>query len=387
MRPQFAAFLLGLAVAASAAAPSLAFEDDAAFPYKAYVTTNDVHVRSGPGANYYATDVLKEGQPVEVYRQEPGGWCAIRPPEGSFSWISVHFVKPTHDHLGVVTEEGAAARIGSKFRDIRDVSYVHLHKGEVVEILEAPHGAGGGGANNWYKITPPAGEFRWAPSKFLDRDDPRTSAKRRHRGPAAEESLSSRSGRPPEFSPEEFKEELERIDLDLSMMIAEPMSSWRFGTLEERSHRMVDRAQTAIERGRARILADKIARFDDLKQRQDALDALRDRTDRNTRLYGASDRYAYRGMSRETRLEREGRYDAVGRLTEVKPAKPGAPRYALIDDNGAIRSYITSSPGIRLETYLGREIGVTGTRAYLIEQHAEHVLARQVTPIDGNMLR
>lgn len=179
MRPKFAAFLCCFAIAASAVAPSLA-GGEAAFPYKAYITSDDVHVRSGPGMNYYATDTLKQGQTVEVYRHEPGGWCAIRPPEGSFSWISTHFLKPTHDRLAVVTEEGAAARIGSKFRDTRDVFYVRLHKGEVVEVLEAPHGAGGGGANNWYKILPPAGEFRWVPSKFLDRDDPRVGVRHRN---------------------------------------------------------------------------------------------------------------------------------------------------------------------------------------------------------------
>ena len=389
MRPKFAAFLGCFALAASATAPSL-IAGETTFPYKAYITADDVHVRSGPGMNYYATDTLKQGQTVEVYRQEPGGWCAIRPPEGSFSWVSTHFLKPTHDHLAVVTEEGAAARIGSKFHDIRDVFYVRLHKGEVVEVLESPHGTGGGGANNWYKISPPAGEFRWVPSKFLDTDDPRVGVRRRNdrRAPPSDESLAVRSARPREFSPEEFKAELDRVDLELSTMIAEPMSVWTFETLQDRTNLLLDRAQTAVERGRVRLLADKIARFDDLKQRQDALDALRERTDRNARLYAdLRPRDSYDDRSRETRLEQEGRYDAVGRLTEVTPTKPGAPRYALVDDSGAIRSYITSSPGVRLQNYLGREIGVNGTRAYLVEQRAEHVLARQITPIDGTVLR
>ena len=171
-------------------------------------------------------------------------------------------------------------------------------------------------------------------------------------------------------------------------MIAEPMSVWTFGTLQERTDVLMSRAQTALERGRARLLSDKIARFDDLKQRQEALLALRERTDRNSQLYaGLRPRDGYDVGTREMRLEREGRYDAVGRLTEVTPTKPGAPRYALIDDSGKVRSYITSSPGVRLQNYVGREIGVNGTRAYLVEQRAEHVLARQITPIDGTVLR
>ena len=49
------------------------------FPYTAYVAVDDVYVRSGPGQNYYPTDKLKRGQEVEVYRHDPGGWCAVRP--------------------------------------------------------------------------------------------------------------------------------------------------------------------------------------------------------------------------------------------------------------------------------------------------------------------
>ena len=56
---------------------------DATFPYKATVASEDVYVRSGPGQNYYPTDKLKRGQEVEVYRHDPGGWCAIRPVEGA----------------------------------------------------------------------------------------------------------------------------------------------------------------------------------------------------------------------------------------------------------------------------------------------------------------
>ena len=47
---------------------------------------------------------------------------------------------------------------------------------------------------------------------------------------------------------------------------------------------LLDQAQTAVERGRARLLASRIARFDDIKQRQDAVLAMRDQTDRTSRL-------------------------------------------------------------------------------------------------------
>ena len=50
------------------------------FPYKAYINGDSVHVRSGPGQNYYTVLKMKRSEPVYVYRHDPGGWCAIRPP-------------------------------------------------------------------------------------------------------------------------------------------------------------------------------------------------------------------------------------------------------------------------------------------------------------------
>src|SRR3990170_388270 len=121
------------------------------FPYKTLVAADDVYVRSGPGQNYYPTDKLKRGQEVEVYRHDPGGWCAIRPVDGSFSWVSGRFLKPTDDNLAVVTEDGVSARVGSRFSDIREVVQVRLQKGEVIEILDPPPRGAGWGENTWFK--------------------------------------------------------------------------------------------------------------------------------------------------------------------------------------------------------------------------------------------
>ena len=106
------------------------------FPYKAYVTADDVYVRSGPGENYYPTDKLKAGTEVEVYRHDPGGWFAIRPPKDSFSWVSSRHLQLDGNNLATVTDERVAARVGSRMSDTRDVIQVRLHKGEVVEVLE-----------------------------------------------------------------------------------------------------------------------------------------------------------------------------------------------------------------------------------------------------------
>ena len=86
------------------------------------------------------------------------------------------------------------------------------------------------------------------------------------------------------LSAEEYQAELDRIELELSVMVIEEPTAWSFDSLRERTNVLLDQAQTAVERGRARLLANKIARFDDIKQRQDAVLAMRDETDRDSRL-------------------------------------------------------------------------------------------------------
>src|SRR6266478_506683 len=88
-------FLAAALCAWACAAPSRADE----FPYTACVNSAEVFLRSGPGKNYYPTDKLDKGTKVEVYRQDPGGWCAIRPPAHSFSWVSARQLDPVSGTL------------------------------------------------------------------------------------------------------------------------------------------------------------------------------------------------------------------------------------------------------------------------------------------------
>ena len=45
---------------------------DQTFPYKAYVTSSEVYVRSGPGKNYYPTSKLKTGDAGRDLSPRPG---------------------------------------------------------------------------------------------------------------------------------------------------------------------------------------------------------------------------------------------------------------------------------------------------------------------------
>ena len=135
------------------------------FPYTAYVVADNVYVRSGPGKSYYPTSKLKSGTAVEVYRHDPGGWYAVRPPEGSFEWVSGRYLSLQDDDIAEVVGDRVAARVGSQFSNIRDVIQVRLHKGELVEVLDSEKFGSGPGSGTWYKIASPSGAFRWIHGK------------------------------------------------------------------------------------------------------------------------------------------------------------------------------------------------------------------------------
>ncbi len=190
------------------------------------------------------------------------------------------------------------------------------------------------------------------------------------------------------MSAKEFQNELERIELELSVMVTEEPTAWSFDTLWNRTNTLLDESQTAVEHGLARQLANKIAKFEDIKRRQDEVLAMRDRTDRNQRLYARLSPRDDDHRRSAARLEIDGRYDGVGQLARVPEPKTGAPRYALIDRRGDVRCYVTPAPGVRLQNYVGQEVGITGARSgYMIDQHANHLIARHITPLDGTMVR
>lgn len=444
-------------------------DDETEFPYKAYINGDSVHVRSGPGQNYYTVLRMKRGEPVYVYRHDPGGWCAIRPPAECFSWISADFVEPGEGRAATVKGDQVVSRVGSEYSDIRDVIQVRLNAGEQVEVIEARRLGNGPAAQTWYKIVPPAGEFRWISAQYLDRTSPseqarkldpnnnlliaqqEREARREHNRP--EPRLTSfGSGSPPPPSDERdrrelpsksleddvdldrndgsihstasgitrrpkqpslveedafpvgnvirrrttggaaksprytdlgdkrVKAELEQLDLDLSAAIAQDPANWDLKQLTTRCDSLLAQSETALDRGRVRLVQRKIARFEEIKQRQEQLVTAKQANDvKNLELSRAT-----LGGLTTSNVER---YDGMGRLTEVSQSPGSVANFALVDGQGVIKQYVTPAPGVNLRQYVGREVGVQGTLGYMTDARTQHVTAKRVTVVEGRMLR
>jgi hypothetical protein len=391
MRPLVVALFGGLI--AGQMLPAIRVRGEDHVPFKAIVISDNTYARSGPGQDYYPTDPLRHGQEIEVYRQNPDGWCAIRPVDGSFTWVPGRYVRPTGNNLAVVTDEGVAARVGSRVNNSRDMIQVRLHQGEVVEILESPRSGDWDEGGGWYKIAPPSGEFRWVAAQDLVASPgnaiaDKTGSTDRGRELSPDEAVRARLTDARSYSPESFRAEIERSELDLSIIVAEDPAKWSFDALSPRTEVLFNAAQTPSERGRVRLLAERIAQFEEIQKKETEMLAQRERTERSGRLLA---RMYPGGESAEPsppRFDNDGRFDGTGILVQVAASKPGSPRYALANDNGVVLCYVTAAPGVNLYGYLGRRVGLVGNRGYMPERQATHIMAKHITPLEGrNMLR
>lgn len=131
------------------------------------VAVDSAVVRSAPSDSAYPAGSVAQNRYVEAYFRDANGWCAIRPPQGSFSWVNAKFVRRESDSVGrVVAANGKAvpARVGGATVEESAIVQVGLKNGRSVKILgetRLPDGS------TWLKIAPPAGEFRWLHTSAL----------------------------------------------------------------------------------------------------------------------------------------------------------------------------------------------------------------------------
>ena len=133
--------------------------------YTATVGVSQAPVRSAPFQDQYISAYLNAGDQVQVYRETKNGFLAIRPLNDSYSWVAAEYLElhADGDHASVRVAR-VPSWIGSY--DDRSVNYgytVLLNKGEVVTLLGRTQRmlSRANRSQTYYKIAPPAGEFRW----------------------------------------------------------------------------------------------------------------------------------------------------------------------------------------------------------------------------------
>ncbi|MDA7978201.1 MAG: hypothetical protein MPJ50_05455 [Pirellulales bacterium] len=375
--------------------------------YQAVVISQNAEVRSGPGREYYATQPIRHGARVQVFGEQ-SGWLAIRPPEGSFSWLRSEDIQretaaTQSDERGglakaYVRRSGVISQVGSQLTPDRDVWQVELKRDEEVYVLgHSPSDP------EWTKIAPPAGEFRWIRATDVRRAETEDSATS---GLSTKDDNRRSSFGHSQWSARTPAEEIEAINMELSDAVCHGAGSEDLAYLADRAADVLDQTQDARQTRLANRLAERIETFLDLARRQERLErrvlvASRQGTSTTQPLplAGTGER-GRTGKNNPATTSRpltgpatlvsgsvEPRYDAMGILTPVSSRNTSAAQYALLDEAGQLQSYLTAAPGLRLQAFEGRYVGVTGSRGFSPELNARHVTARQVHALDTPIRR
>lgn len=436
-------------------------------PLSVAVADPFAYLRAGPGDDYYPTERLDRGTKVEVWAIDQGGWCAIRPVEGSFSWVRASdideeiagshpdgVVRPgggPAPRIGVVVADGAVARVGSQLNDLRHVAQVRLEAGERVAVLGRVRIAEGRHAGLWLRVEPPAGEFRWIDLGALE-SSPRLRLAALQAGvgpveasvtpPRADASEAIEAFRsageaialavetstaipepqplgavpqarrilggwlplgtgtieaPPPVAvaapPTSMADELADIDLALSLAVAGPSDGWNLPQVRERLRLAAARTISKPDRIRADAIDARIARFEAIQSRQQAI-AAGPQPDRSLRLgsmwssLGGVGTRPIRPGVLPGGASADGKptwtpadvTETTGRLATVVSRRPDAPRWALVDGSNNVIVFVNPQPGVNLAPMVGQQVSVRGARGYMPEYKRSYLVATEARP-------
>lgn len=201
--------------------------------------------------------------------------------------------------------------------------------------------------------------------------------------------------------------EVQRSMLELSRVVSQPTETWDLGRLRARCMDWIEYSDSAIVRGEARLLLDRIDRFDDLriKSLQSAQKDSRTFGSRepmpsvgpnfNPRQPGtfhgqspvvqasgvmgtsiASPNYSQ--LPNYPQPSELGAGDASGWLVQVHATAPGQPDFALTDDAGNVITYVRSTASLNLRRYLQQPVMIQGVRGYIPNLAAKLIVAERV---------
>ncbi|MGI9427845.1 MAG: hypothetical protein ACR2NM_04260, partial [Bythopirellula sp.] len=204
---------------------------------------------------------------------------------------------------------------------------------------------------------------------------------------------------------------VEELELRLSQAVVSPPPQWELSPLEAAANSLLSETKTPSVRAQLREVLDRITRFQEVQDRYNTPappplashdpfeSAPAPPTDLSPALTGMSASVRERiredlrvGGKRVAGAKPPGtadglRYDATGLLKPVVSKRENAPQYALVDEKGKVVSFVTPTPDLNLKPYVGRRIGVNGTRGFMPEYRRAHVTAGRVTPIEQNIRR
>lgn len=158
---------------------------------------------------------------------------------------------------------------------------------------------------------------------------------------------------------------------ELSIIVSRPVEQWNLAPLRDSATQWIERGETPLIRGEARLLLDRIERFELLRQRTGSYitpSPLGPQLPMGPNPSYPVDRsQADRSPSMQSELS--------GWLVAVHTSLPGQPEFALTDDVGNVKAYVQPTTGLNLRRYTQQMVTVYGPQGYLPNLGAKQIVA------------
>jgi SH3-like domain-containing protein len=188
--------------------------------------------------------------------------------------------------------------------------------------------------------------------------------------------------------------EIQSALVNLTQQLASPTEQWDLSPLRNQASAWVENGETAMIRGEARLLMERIERFEALRRRtlgltQDA-SMIAQRSFSNTAMGAVQQATSLvpiggvhapangNAISNAAATASTAQGDASGWLVQVHTSIQGQPEFALTDDAGKVITYVQSTSSLNLRRYLQQPVTVYGVRGYIPNLAAKQILAERV---------
>jgi hypothetical protein len=365
----------------------------------AEVVAEALEVLDGPDEAAFPTGRVRRGDRVTIRSVEPGGWLAIEPPSGSFSWI---------DQAAIEEEEGAgrarvvvpqaAVRPGQPNARMPGAVGSRLEEGSFVLLRDRPSLTlrQGDAPRTWRAIVPPDDEVRYIraagvalargptpvrrSSRVAPREPPLDDPAPPRPLPAMEVAPVSRTftdvGGAPDGLDADFARALAQVESWHRDALRLPVEAWSLEPIRRRYEALLGRATEASSQAAVRTRLAQVARQEEVARDARAVQALLERSRRRDQ-----DLESFRRRS-EPEAADDDPYDAEGLLQPSSKQVEGRKVYALIGLSGATTAYLILPPGLRTETLLSRRVGVRGSIHFDDALRARVITVRELDPLD-----
>ncbi len=327
------------------------------FPYDAVITADDVYIRSGPGTNFYHCGKFKKGDRVKVVAKQ-FSWSRITPPAGSFSWISMQYVKidAANPTVGTVTGDNVRVYAGSDFvKPLYSTTLQDkLSTGAKVKLL-------GEQLDDYYKIAPPPGAYLWVSTNFTKPAPPAAVPTPAAAPAAVEPTRATREPNetvavaPPTVTPQLALEKYRELKKKAEAERAKPADQQDYSNLKKELTDIAKDESTGNAARYAQFVLQQIDGYElalvvgkEIRQQNDQLQKVKDgiQKARTTRLAEVQDL---------------GRFAITGQLQPYATFGPG--HYRIVDEAGKMICYALPDGAAAqrdLSGLVGRKVGLVG---------------------------